>query len=338
MSNILHNYSLKNYNTFGIDAKAKYFASFRSEAELTALLKNSICKTEPLFILGGGSNILLTQDFEGIVLANNIKGIDVISEDEQSISIEVGAGEVWHDFVLWSINQNLSGIENLALIPGLVGASPMQNIGAYGVEVKDVITRVNYIEIRSGNKKSFTNSECNFGYRNSIFKEELRGKVVITKVVYKLSKTPLKNIKYGAITEELKRLKKEPSPGNIAQAVINIRSSKLPDPKVLGNSGSFFKNPIIETSQFEEMKKEFPEMVGYTISENKTKIAAGWLIDNAGLKGYRKADAGVHKNQALVLVNYGNATGTEIINLAKEVQQKVKEKYGISIEPEVNIL
>ena len=338
MSNILQNYCLKNYNTFGIAAKAKYFASFSSEAELTALLKNNICKTEPLFILGGGSNILLTQDFEGIVLANNIKGIDVISEDEESTSIAVGAGEVWHDFVLWSIKQNLSGIENLALIPGLVGASPMQNIGAYGVEVKDVITRVNYIEIRSGNKKSFTNSECNFGYRNSIFKEELRGKVVITKVVYKLSKTPLKNIKYGAITEELKRLKKEPSPGSIARAVINIRSSKLPDPKVLGNSGSFFKNPIIETSQFEEMKKEFPEMVGYTISEKKTKIAAGWLIDNAGLKGYRKADAGVHKKQALVLVNYGNATGTEIINLAKEVQQKVKEKYGISIEPEVNIL
>ena len=338
MSNILHKYSLKNYNTFGIAAKAKYFASFSSEAELTALLKNNICKTEPLFILGGGSNILLTQDFKGIVLANNIKGIDVISEDEESTSIAVGAGEVWHDFVLWSINQNLSGIENLALIPGLVGASPMQNIGAYGTEVKDVITKVSYIEIETGLQKEITTSECNFGYRNSIFKEELRGKVVITKAVYKLSKTPLNNIKYGAITEELKRLKKQPSPASIAQAVINIRSSKLPDPKVLGNSGSFFKNPIIETSQFEEMKKEFPEMVGYTISESKTKIAAGWLIDNAGLKGYRKADAGVHKNQALVLVNYGNATGTEIINLAKEVQQKVKEKYGISIEPEVNIL
>ena len=338
MSNILQNYCLKNYNTFGIAAKAKYFASFSSEAELTALLKNNICKTEPLFILGGGSNILLTQDFKGIVLANNIKGIDVISEDEQSTSIAVGAGEVWHDFVLWSINQNLSGIENLALIPGLVGASPMQNIGAYGTEVKDVITKVSYIEIETGLQKEITTSECNFGYRNSIFKEELRGKVVITKVVYKLNKTPLNNIKYGAITEELKRLKKQPSPASIAQAVINIRSSKLPDPKVLGNSGSFFKNPIIKTSQFEEMKKEFPEMVGYTISESKTKIAAGWLIDNAGLKGYRKADAGVHKNQALVLVNYGNATGTEIINLAKEVQQKVKEKYGISIEPEVNIL
>jgi len=338
MSNIQENYSLKNYNTFGISAKAKYFASFSSEAELTALLKNNICKTEPLFILGGGSNILLTQDFEGIVLANNIKGIDIVSEDEHSTKIAVGAGEIWHDFVLWSINQNLSGIENLALIPGLVGASPMQNIGAYGTEVKEVITKVSYIEKETGLKKEITNSECNFGYRNSIFKEELKGKIVITKVVYQLSKTPLNNIKYGAITEELNRLKEEPSPASIAQAVINIRSSKLPDPKVLGNSGSFFKNPIIETSQFKELKKEFPEMVGYTISESKTKIAAGWLIDNAGLKGYRKADAGVHKNQALVLVNYGNASGTEIINLAKEVQQKVKEKYGISIEPEVNIL
>jgi len=338
MSNILHNYSLKNYNTFGIPAKAKYFTSFSSEEELIDLLQNNICKTEPLFILGGGSNILLTQDFEGIVLANNIKGINIISENEHNTSIAVGAGEVWHDFVLWSINKNLSGIENLALIPGLVGASPMQNIGAYGTEVKDVITRVSYIEIESGLKKEIRNSECDFGYRNSIFKEELKGQVVITEVVYKLSKTPLNNIKYGAITEELKRLKKEPSPASITQAVINIRSSKLPDPKVLGNSGSFFKNPIIETSKFEELKKEFPEMVGYTISETKTKIAAGWLIDNAGLKGYRKADAGVHKNQALVLVNYGNASGTEIINLAKKVQQKVKEKYGISIEPEVNIL
>ena len=338
MSNILHNYSLKNYNTFGIPAKAKYFTSFSSEEELIDLLKNNLCKTEPLFILGGGSNILLTQDFEGIVLANNIKGINIISENEHNTSIAVGAGEVWHDFVLWSINKNLSGIENLALIPGLVGASPMQNIGAYGTEVKDVITKVSYIEIETGLKKEIRNRECNFGYRNSIFKEELKGQVVITEVVYKLSKTPLNNIKYGAITEELKRLKKEPSPASITQAVINIRSSKLPDPKVLGNSGSFFKNPIIETSKFEELKKEFPEMVGYTISETKTKIAAGWLIDNAGLKGYRKADAGVHKNQALVLVNYGNASGTEIINLAKKVQQKVKEKYGISIEPEVNIL
>ena len=256
MSNILHNYCLKNHNTFGVTAKAKYFASFNSEKELAELLKNNICKTEPLFILGGGSNILLTKDFEGIVLANKIKGINIISEDKHSSSIIVGAGEVWHDFVLWSIQKSLSGIENLALIPGLIGASPMQNIGAYGTEVKEVITKVSYIEIESGVKKQITNKECRFGYRNSIFKEELKGKAVITEVVYKLSKTPLNNIKYGSINDELKRLEKEPSPSSIAEAVINIRSSKLPDPKVLGNSGSFFKNPIIKTNEFKKLKKK----------------------------------------------------------------------------------
>ena len=335
---IQQNYSLKKYNTFGIAATAKYFACFSSENELVELLRNDLCKTEPLFILGGGSNILLTQDFEGLVLANTIKGMEVLAEDNHSSTIEVGAGEVWHDFVLWSIDKNLSGIENLALIPGLVGASPMQNIGAYGLEVKDVITTVHFIEIGSGNSKILSNEDCNFGYRDSIFKHELKEKAVITKVIFKLSKTPLNQTTYGAIEEELKNLNLDPSPKNISTAVINIRSRKLPDPKILGNSGSFFKNPIIKTTQFENLKREFPEMVGYTISETKTKIAAGWLIDNAGLKGYRKADAGVHKNQALVLVNYGNATGLEIINLAKEIQEKIKDKYGISITPEVNIL
>ncbi len=335
---IQQNYSLKKYNTFGIAATAKYFACFSSENELVELLRNDLCKTEPLFILGGGSNILLTQDFEGLVLANTIKGMEVLAEDNHSSTIEVGAGEVWHDFVLWSIDKNLSGIENLALIPGLVGASPMQNIGAYGLEVKDVITTVHFIEIGSGNSKILSNEDCNFGYRDSIFKHKLKEKVVITKVIFKLSKTPLNKTTYGAIEKELQHLNLAPSPKNIAEAVINIRNQKLPDPKVLGNSGSFFKNPIIETTQFEDLKKEFPEMVGYKISESKTKIAAGWLIDNEGLKGYRKNDAGVHKNQALVLVNYGNATGLEIINLAKKIQQKIKAKYGISIEPEVNIL
>jgi UDP-N-acetylmuramate dehydrogenase len=335
---IQQNYSLKKYNTFGIAATAKYFACFSSENELVELLRNDLCKTEPLFILGGGSNILLTQDFEGLVLANTIKGMEVLAEDNHSSTIEVGAGEVWHDFVLWSIEKTLSGIENLALIPGLVGASPMQNIGAYGLEVKDVITTVHFTEIGSGNSKILSNEDCNFGYRDSIFKHELKEKVVITKVIFKLSKTPLNKTTYGAIEEELKNLNLDPSPKNISTAVINIRSRKLPDPKILGNSGSFFKNPIIKTTQFENLKREFPEMVGYTISETKTKIAAGWLIDNAGLKGYRKADAGVHKNQALVLVNYGNATGLEIINLAKEIQEKIKDKYGISITPEVNIL
>ena len=336
--NFSENYSLKNHNTFGVDAKAKYFATFNSEEELADLLKSEITQKEPLFILGGGSNILLTKNFDGLVLANEIKGIEIVSENENYNTIKVGAGEVWHDFVLWSIDKNLSGIENLALIPGLVGASPMQNIGAYGVEVKDVIESVDFIEIDSGNKKTIENSACNFGYRDSIFKHELKGKVVITKVVIKLSRRPLNKTTYGAIDGELKNLNLEASPKNIAQAVINIRNSKLPDPKVLGNSGSFFKNPVIETTKFEELKKEFPEIVGYKVSETETKIAAGWLIDNAGLKGYRKADAGVHKNQALVLVNYGNATGLEIINLAKEIQEVVKEKYGIQIELEVKIL
>ena len=338
MSNILTNYCLKNHNTFGISAKAKYFSSFDSEDKLIALLKDNICKTAPIFILGGGSNILLTQDFNGLILANNIKGIKIISENKKSANVAVGAGEIWHDFVLWSIQQNLSGIENLALIPGLVGASPMQNIGAYGVEVKDVITKVNYIDIETGNKTSFTNSECNFSYRDSIFKNELKGKAIITEVEYKLHKIPLNNTKYGAITDELKRLNKAPSPKSIAQAVINIRSRKLPNPKVLGNSGSFFKNPIIKTTHFEQLKKDFPELIGNKVSKTQTKISAGWLIDNAGLKGYRKGDAGIHKNHALVLVNYGNASGNEIINLAKEIQQKIKKKYDIQIDPEVNIL
>ncbi len=338
MSDILNNYCLKDYNTFNISVKAKYFASFSSEDELKELLKNNICKTEPILILGGGSNILFTQDFKGLVLANNIKGIEIITEDSESTSIAVGAGEIWHDFVLWSIKQNLSGIENLSLIPGFIGASPMQNIGAYGVEIKAVIIQVDYIEIKSGDNKSLTNSECNFDYRSSIFKNELKGKVIITRVVYNLSKMPLNNTKYGAIRDELKRLNKKPSPKNISEAVINIRSRKLPDPKVLGNSGSFFKNPIIETSQFKKLQKDFPKIVGYKISEKETKIAAGWLIENAGFKGFRKADAGVHKNQALVLVNYGNASGTEIINLAKEVQQKVKKKYGVNLETEVSVL
>ena len=335
---IKENYSLKNHNTFGIDVKAKYFATFNSEKELTKLLKSEIAQKELLFILGGGSNILLTKDFNGIVLANEIKGIEVISENDNHTTIKVGAGEIWHDFVLWSISNNLSGIENLALIPGLVGASPMQNIGAYGMEVKDVIESVDYIEIKSRKKKTIENSACNFEYRDSIFKHELKEEVIITKVIFTLSKTPLNKTTYGAIEDELRNLKKEASPKNITEAVINIRNRKLPSPSELGISGSFFKNPIIETSQFEELKKEFSEIVGYNVSEKKTKIAAGWLIDNAGLKGYRKGDAGIHKNQALVLVNYGKATGLEIINLAKKIQKVVKEKYNIEIELEVNIL
>jgi UDP-N-acetylmuramate dehydrogenase len=337
MSNILNNYSLKNHNTFGIAVKAKYFSTFDSVLELKEILKTSL-QEEKFFILGSGSNILLTQDFDGFILHNKIEGICILEDNENDILVEVGAGVVWHDFVMWSVSQELSGVENLALIPGTVGASPVQNIGAYGMEVKDSITKVHTLEVKNKEVKIFSNKDCEFSYRNSTFKKEEEKKFIITKVEFKLSKEPLNKTTYGAIEDELKNLKSEANPANIAEAVINIRNRKLPNPEVLGNSGSFFKNPVIETNRFESLKKEFPDMIGYTVSNSQTKIAAGWLIDNAGLKGYRKADAGVHENQALVLVNYGNATGTEIINLAKEIQQKIKEKYGICIEPEVSIL
>ena len=338
MSNILNNYSLKNHNTFGINVEAKYFSTFNSMIELKEILKINLHKKEKFFILGSGSNILLTKDFDGFILHNKIEGICIIENNENDIIVEVGSGVVWHDFVMWSVNQELSGIENLALIPGTVGASPVQNIGAYGMEAKDSITKVHTLEIKNKKVKIFSNKDCEFSYRNSIFKKEKEKKFIITKVEFRLSKEHFNRTEYGAIEEELKKLKLKANPATIAKAVIKIRNRKLPNPKVLGNSGSFFKNPVIETSEFNVLKKEFPEMIGYTISNSQTKVAAGWLIDNAGLKGYRKADAGVHKNQALVLVNYGNATGTEIIKLAKEIQQKIKAQYGIIIEPEVSIL
>ena len=306
--------------------------------ELKEILKINLHKKEKFFILGSGSNILLTKDFDGFILHNKIEGICIIEDNENDIIVEVGSGVVWHDFVMWSVNQELSGIENLALIPGTVGASPVQNIGAYGMEAKDSITKVHTLEIKNKKVKIFSNKDCEFSYRNSIFKKEKEKKFIITKVEFRLSKEHFNRTEYGAIEEELKKLKLKANPATIAKAVIKIRNRKLPNPKVLGNSGSFFKNPVIETSEFNVLKKEFPEMIGYTISNSQTKVAAGWLIDNAGLKGYRKADAGVHKNQALVLVNYGNATGTEIIKLAKEIQQKIKAQYGIIIEPEVSIL
>ncbi len=338
LMNFSENFSLKPYNTFGIDAKAKYFSVFESVAELNSILTSEIYKSNKTFVLGGGSNLLFTEDYDGLIIHNKIVGICILQDNENDVIVEVGAGENWHNFVMWSVSQGLSGIENLALIPGTVGASPMQNIGAYGVEVKDTINKVAAIEIDTQKAKTFSNAECQFEYRNSIFKGKLKNKFIITKVTFNLSKIPLNKTTYGTITEELKSLDKAPSPGSIAEAVINIRSRKLPNPADLGNSGSFFKNPVIPTSKFKALQKKFPEVVAYKISETETKVAAGWLIDNAGLKGYRKADAGVHKNQALVLVNYGNASGKEIIALAKEIQTIVKEKYGVQIVPEVNIL
>ena len=328
--------SLKAYNTFGLDCKSNLFAAFQSEHELKKILSKI---QEPLLVLGGGSNILLTQDFEGTVLKNEIQGIEIVKENEEYAVIKVGSGEVWHNFVMWSIENKLGGIENLSLIPGSVGAAPMQNIGAYGVEIKSVFEKLEAIEIDTLTSKTFNNEACQFGYRHSIFKAELKGKYIITQVYFKLQKKHNFNTSYGAIEEELKNIGVTTlSLKAISQAITNIRESKLPNPKEIGNCGSFFKNPVITTKRFKKLQNEFPKIVGYTISKDETKIAAGWLIDQAGWKGYRKGDAGIHKNQALVLINYGNATGQELVALYKEVQQSVLNKFGIQLEPEVNII
>ena len=264
--------------------------------------------------------------------------IDWTKNTEKHTIVKVGAGVIWQDFVDWSLEKNLSGIENLSLIPGSVGASPVQNIGAYGVEIKNYITKVITFDLEKNTTRIFSNKECQFEYRNSIFKMELKNKILITHVEFKLYKTNINEISYGDIQQELKKLKLNPSPKNISTAVINIRNKKIPNPKILANSGSFFKNPIISTEKFNSLKKDFPEIIGYKVSENKTKVAAGWLIENAGLKGYRNGDAGIHKQQALVLVNYKNASGKNILNLANKIQKIIFEKYKIQIDPEVNIL
>ena len=338
MPEFKNNYCLKKYNSFGVDAKTRYFIAFQSTDELKDILNSKIYHKNKSFILGGGSNTLFTKDFEGLILYNKIPGICILEDNKDFIITEVGSGVNWHEFVQWSINKELSGIENLALIPGTVGASPIQNIGAYGMEVKETITKVHALDLKKGKIRIFNNEECKFKYRKSIFKTRLKNKTIITKVEFKLSKKPLNKIAYGTIKKELDLLKISPSPKNIATAVINIRSRKLPDPRELGNSGSFFKNPVISTHKFESLKTTFPTIVGYKISESEIKLAAGWLIESAGLKGLKHGNAGVHKNQALVIVNYGNATGKEIITLAKKIQKTVLEKFGVQLQPEVNIL
>jgi len=332
------NISLKEFNTFGMDVNCSLLYNITSENEIINILDSEEYQNNKHLILSGGSNLLFTTDFDGLILKNNIKGIEVVFEDNNHTYLKVGAGENWHDFVLWTIKQGLSGLENMSLIPGNVGTAPIQNIGAYGVEVKDVITKVRGINLEEKKLFTLSNVDCDFRYRDSIFKNKLKDKIIITEVIFKLSRKAQHNTKYGAILEELQNLGLEISTTNISKAVISIRERKLPNPKELGNSGSFFKNPIINNTQFSELQKKFSEIVGYKNSETETKIAAGWLIEQCGWKGYRKGDAGVHKNQALVLVNYGNAKGEEIISLAKEIQQSVKDKFGIKIHPEVNII
>ena len=335
---ILEHFSLKNFNTFGIDATAKQFIAVKNVQELTSVL--STFKNDKKFILGGGSNMLLTQNIDALVIHIDIKGKNIIQEDEDFAWISCNAGENWHDFVLWTIDQNFGGLENMSLIPGNVGTTPVQNIGAYGTEIKDTMVSCEAINIENQQIKIFSNAECNFGYRESIFKNEVKGQFIITSVLFKLTKRNHKiNTSYGDIAAELSKNNiKVPTLQSVSNAIITIRQSKLPDPKELGNSGSFFKNPIILKSDFEKINNAFPEMRFFEVSETEVKIPAGWLIEQAGLKGKRFGNAGIHANQALVLVNYGSATGQEILEVSKIVQATVFEKFGISIEAEVNII
>jgi len=334
--NIKENISLKEYNTFGISVNAKRFIAVDSVYQLQQLLKVE----KNLFLISGGSNMLLTKDIEELVVHLDIKGISIDREDPNAVYITVNAGEDWHEFVIWCVSNNYGGIENLSLIPGNVGTCPIQNIGAYGVEVKDTITKVEAIEIETGKLIQFSNEDCNFGYRNSIFKNKEKGKYIITSVSFQLTKSNHNlNSSYGAIEAELtSRDITKPTLKDISDAVIAIRKSKLPDPKEIGNSGSFFKNPVISKTQFLELQKEYPKIPSYRISNTEVKVPAGWLIEQAGFKGKRFGDFCVHEKQALVLVNYGNASGKEIHELAQKIQETILTEFGIPLEIEVNII
>lgn len=338
MSTILEHISLRSYNTFGIDVLARYFASFGSADELGELLEWG--GDLERMVLGGGSNVLFTRDVDGLVLRNEVKGIDLVDEDEDYVYVRVGAGEVWHEFVEYALGRNWAGVENLSLIPGSVGAAPMQNIGAYGVEIKEVFYELEAWHIEERKIYTFTLNDCEFGYRESVFKGRLRGQFVILRVIFRLAKKPVFRTAYGAIKEELERMGvRELSIRAISEAVIAIRRSKLPDPAVIGNAGSFFKNPTIPDEQYDVLQAEYPAIVGYhNVGTDTTKLAAGWLIEQCGWKGFRRGDAGVHARQALVLVNYGGATGQEIFDLSAEVMDSVRAKFGVDLEREVNII
>ncbi len=336
---IQQNISLKPYNTFGINATAKFFARFTTLAQLEEVLNFNSGTNLPALIIGGGSNILLTQDYQGLVARNDLRGTEVVKEDEKHFYVRAAAGENWHQFVLFCIKNNYAGIENLSLIPGSVGASPMQNIGAYGVEIKDVFYELEAYNIKDKKLELFSAKDCEFGYRESVFKRKYKGQYVITSVTFKLDKQPTFNTSYGAIQQELDKMGvSQLSIAAISQAVINIRRSKLPDPSEIGNAGSFFKNPTIPKKQFDDLKKGFPAIVGFPAGDDKVKVAAGWLIEQCGWKGYRKGDAGCHAKQALVLVNYGNANGIDVYNLSTEIMHSVETKYGIILEREVNVI
>lgn len=334
---LIQNHSLKPYNTFGFEVKAKNYFLINTESELKEILEKSYA--DELFVLGGGSNILLRHNLNRTVLHINIKGISVVNESDQYVIVKAKAGENWHQFVRYCVEHNYGGIENLSLIPGNVGTAPIQNIGAYGVELKDTFVECEAIHRQTLETKIFRNQDCKFGYRNSIFKNRLKDQYIITSVTFRLSKSAHQiHTSYGSITEELKKMNIDhPSIKDVSDAVIRIRQSKLPDPREIGNSGSFFKNPIVSKEKFEEVRKNHPEVRYYQVG-NQYKIPAGWLIDQAGFKGYREGDAGVHKNQALVMVNYGKATGQDILKLAHKIQDEIKKNYNLDLEMEVNLI
>ena len=337
--NIQENYSLKLYNTFGVEAKADYFVEANNFTELKKALVFRRQNELPILFIGGGSNMLFVNDFKGLALKLNLKGIEVVKEDDDFVWVKAQGSENWHQFIQWTLSQDFGGLENLSLIPGNVGTAPIQNIGAYGVEAKDTIVEVQALSLETGDERIFSNEECQFGYRESVFKNELRGQYVLVAVTFKLTKRnhQLKT-SYGAIQHELEAEGiTNPTIQDVSQAVIKIRESKLPDPSQIGNSGSFFKNPVISKEEFEKVVTLHPTIVNYP-AENGVKIAAGWLIEQAGWKGKRFGDAGVHDKQALVLVNHGNVTGKEIYDLSENIIQDVKAKYGVTLEREVNMI
>lgn len=334
---IYRNISLKGYNTFGLDYKASTFIEIKTENDAISVFQESKLLKDPLLILGGGSNILFMADFEGTIIHSEIGEIIIEEKKPDYVIISVGSGINWDEFVEWSVKNDFSGIENLSLIPGSTGATPIQNIGAYGSEVKDVIFKVRTVSINKGTVMEFTNKECRFGYRSSIFKQEYKGRFLVTRVYFRLNTNPEFRLDYGSLNTEIARLG-EVNSRNLRDAVINIRRSKLPDPQITGNAGSFFKNPVVLSSFADVLKKKYPEMPYYPDTHEKTKIAAGWLIEQCGWKGKKEGAAAVHDKQALVLINTGNASGKEIFDLSEKIRQSVYEKFGIELEREVEII
>jgi UDP-N-acetylmuramate dehydrogenase len=338
MPQVHENFSLKNLNTFGVEASARWYVEINTEQELTDLFAEEKWRTVNKLVLGGGSNMLFTRDFDGLVLKINIRGLRY-SEDTDHVMVYAGAGEVWHTLVRYCVDREFAGLENLSLIPGSVGASPIQNIGAYGVEVQDVFHSCRAFEISSGEVKTFSKEDCRFGYRDSVFKTDLKGQYIITEVVYRLSTTPNLNTTYGAIEDELqKRQISQPTIKDISEVVSHIRVAKLPDPSTIGNAGSFFKNPVITFSKFRQLLSTFPDIVHYLLPDGNVKLAAGWLIEQCGWKGKVAGHTGTWKNQALVLVNHGGATGNEVFALSEEIIKSVEERYNVRLEREVNII